>query len=348
MAEPAAAGAVAEKLRIAVAAPYSIDGNTIHTTASLGIAPLGPDIPEADAMLAQADLALYRAKEEGRDQYRFHSQDLDEHVRERVSITTDLRQALDRNELELYYQPQIDLVTGAIAGMEALALWHHPTRGLVMPSDFIPIAEKTGTILPLGRWILDQACSQMRLWQDADVAPPVVAINVSILQLKSGPEFVQNVLGALARWKLAARSLELDVTESALAQVSWARNDVLSQLTRIGVKIALDDFGSDLSLFDYLTKYHVNRVKIARQFTDMATQDAGCMQIIRAMVNLARNLQIGVIAKGIETTEQRSLLTSIGSPAVVQGFYFGKPVNASQALELLRSGTILRSQKPAA
>ena len=340
IADAAGAGALAEKLRQAIGLPYVFAGNTLHVTASIGVAPLSADTPDADAMLSQADLALYRAKEEGRDQYRFHSEDLDTEVRERVSLAADLRGAIGDAQLELLYQPQVDLASGTIVGVEALPRWHHPTRGLIMPSVFIPIAEKTGAILPLSRWVLDAACGQMRQWRDAGIAPPILAVNVSLIELKNGREFIDDLVGVLAKWHLAPGDLELDVTESTLAQIAWARNEVLTELQKLGVRIALDDFGTEYSSFDYLRKYRVSHVKIARSFINRATEDAGHAQTIHAIINLARELDIGVIAEGVETADQRALLVSISSSTQGQGFYFSAAVDAAQASRLLRQGMI--------
>jgi diguanylate cyclase (GGDEF)-like protein len=338
--DPATAGTLAEKLRIAVGLPYTLKGNTAHVTASIGVAPLGVGTVEADAMLAQADLALYRAKDEGRDQYRFHTKDLDDEVRQRVNLTSDLREAIERGELELYYQPQVNLATGNIVGMEALARWHHPTRGMILPSVFISIAEKTGVILPLGRWILDQACGQMRRWRDAGIAPPVLAVNVSMLELRNADGFVGTVTETLAKWGLAPGDLELDVTESMLAQISWARNDVLTDLRKIGVHIALDDFGTDYSSFDYLRRYQINHIKIAQSFIKTAADNPDHAQSIRAIIALARNLRIDVIAEGVETADERALLIAMGATTEGQGFYFSAPVDEARASDLLRAGLI--------
>ncbi len=338
--DPASAGTLAEKLRLAVDLPYALKGNTAHVTASIGIAPLGTATVEADALLVQADLALYRAKEEGRDQYRFHTKDLDEEVRQRVTLTSDLREAIDRNELELYYQPQVNLASGKIVGMEALARWHHPTRGLILPSVFIGIAEKTGVILPLGRWVLDQACAQMRRWRDRHIAPGVLAVNVSMLELRNGQSFIAMVTEILAKWGLAPGDLELDITESVLAQVSWARNEVLVDLRKLGVRIAIDDFGMEFSSFDYLRRYHINHVKIAQSFIKTATDDPEHARTIRAILALARTLNIEVIAEGIETADERALLVAMGDTTKGQGFHFSAAVNAARASDLLREGSI--------
>jgi len=348
MADAASAGALAAKIRAILAEPYLIQGNELHITASIGVAPISKETPSPEVLLSQADLALYRAKEEGRDQYRFHTDALDVEVRERVSLADDLHKAIEGEELEPYYQPQVDLASGHIVGMELLVRWNHPTRGLIMPSVFIPIAEKTGTILPLGRWVLDQACRQMRLWRDAGIAPPVIAVNISLIQLRNADEFIADVTQCLHKWGLEPGALELDVTEFTLARVGWAQNDVLTQLREFGVKIALDDFGADYSSFDYVRTYHVNHLKIARSFIDMATRDPGCAATIRAINGFARDLGIDVIAEGVETAEQRSLLLSIGD-SEAQGFYFSEAVQEDKATAMLKDrGSLPQGPQPAA
>jgi diguanylate cyclase (GGDEF)-like protein/PAS domain S-box-containing protein len=333
--DPATAGALAAKIHAALGAPYQIADNALHVTTSIGVAPLQDNVANPDVLLSQADLALYRAKEEGRDQYRFHTADLDSNVRERVSLAEDLRRAIEGHELELHYQSQVDLASGAIVGMEVLVRWNHPTRGLLLPAAFIPTAEKTGSILALGHWVLDGACAQMRAWKDAGIAPPVIAVNVSLLQLKNAREFIADVTQTLAKWKLEPADLELDVTELMLAQVGWAQNDVLAQLRELGVKIALDDFGTDYSSFDYVRTYKVNHLKIARTFIDAAAHDPESAATIRAIIGLAHELGIEVIAEGVETAEQRAMLQSIGEHMEAQGFYFSQPVGHGSATEML-------------
>ena len=344
--DPAIAGALAEKLRFSIDQPYTLNGNTMHVTASIGIATLGADMIDSDTMLAQADLALYRAKDEGRDQCRFHTKDLDEEVRERVSLTSDLRAAIERNELELHYQPQVDLASGTIVGMEALARWHHPTRGLIMPSIFISVAEKTGVIIPFGRWVLEEACGQMRRWRDIGIAPPVMAVNISMLQLRNALQFITMVTEVLSKCGLVPGDLELDVTEAILAQMSWARNDVLMDLRKMGVRIAIDDFGTGYSSFDYLRKYHINHIKIARSYINSATYDPEYAQTVRAIIGLARDLQIEVIAEGVETAAEREFLVSVGAATKGQGCFFSAAVNEAQASDLLRKGMITPSPSP--
>ena len=340
MREPANAGVLAAKIQTALALPYLVNGHHINISVSIGISPYVPGSAGADAMLVQADLALYRSKDEGRNQYHFHSDDLDQEVLDRVTLAGEIKRAIDRHEFELQYQPQVELSSQNIVGMEALVRWNHPTRGLLPPGLFIPIAEKTGTIVPLGRWVLDQACRQMSLWRHEGLTLPLIAVNLSLFQLKNGQELVRNVTETIAKWGLTPSDLEFDVTEATLAQLTWSQNEVLPQLRQLGVKIAIDDFGSEYSSFDYVRAYRVNHLKIAQSFINRSTSDPQSAATIRAIVNFARDIGIGVIAQGVETEQQRDLLTSTDTMTQAQGFHFSKAVGADRAGELLRQGRI--------
>ncbi|MDB6009168.1 MAG: hypothetical protein JWL65_1418 [Gammaproteobacteria bacterium] len=340
MREAANAGVMAAKIQAALALPFSVNGNEINISVSIGISPYIPGNAGADAMLVQADLALYRSKDEGRNQYRFHSDDLDQEVLDRMTLAGEIKRAIDQEEFELEYQPQIELSTQNIVGMEALVRWHHPTRGLLAPGLFIPIAEKTGTIVALGHWVLDQACRQMSIWRVEGLTLPVIAVNLSLFQLKSGQDLVRDVTQIIAKWGLAPSDLEFDVTEATLAQLKWTHNDVLPQLRQLGVKIAIDDFGSEYSSFDYVRAYRVNHLKIAQSFVNRSTDDPECAATIRAIVNFARDIGISVIAQGVETEQQRDLLTSTDTTTQAQGFHFSKAVDAGRAGDLLRQGRI--------
>ncbi len=336
--EPANAGALATTIQQAMARPLSIDGNDLHITTSIGICPYVPDSTGPDQMLAQADLALYRAKDEGRNCYRFHSDDLDQQVQDRVALADELRQAIEQEELTIHYQPQVELSSGRIVGVEAFVRWNHPQRGLLNAADFIPVAEKTGAIVALGQWVLNKVCSQISLWREEGVKSPVVTMNLSFAQLKNGPELVKDVRNALEKWNLQPTDLSFDVTEATLAQITLMRNDVLTELRRLGVQLAIDDFGSEYSSFDYLRTYQVNHLKITPSFLHGANSNPEQAATVRAIVTLARELGIGVVTEGIETEEQmdQSASTSI----IAQGIYFSDPVGAEEAGKLLREGTI--------
>lgn len=335
------AAALASKIHNILSAPYRIGDNELHLSGSIGVSIYTKETAGPDELLIQADLALYRAKEEGRDQYCFHSEELDREIRERVTITEDLKKAIANNELELYYQPQVELSTGQIAGMEALIRWNHPKRGQLKPHDFIPIVEKSSVIVTLGQWVLDHACQQMSLWRSAGIDPQTLAVNLSLAQLRTGDEFVQSVTATLVKWGLSPSDLELDVTESMLAHVTLARNDVLDRLQQLGVKIAIDDFGTQYSSLDYLKTYRVSCVKIPRAMINATmNRDQNDSSMVRAIIGLARELNIEVVAQGVENEAQREFLTAAPSTTKVQGYYYSAPVPASDATELLRQRRI--------
>jgi EAL domain-containing protein (putative c-di-GMP-specific phosphodiesterase class I) len=222
--------------------------------------------------------------------------------------------------------------------MEAFVRWHHPRRGLLTASAFVPVAEKTGSIIPLGQWVLEKACSQMRVWKDEGVNPPVITINLSLPQLKNSAELIKDVKTAIKKWKLDPADLNFDVTEAMIAQVTLMRNDVLSELRRIGVGISIDDFGSEYSSLDYLRTYRVNHLKITSDFMGGIAQDAEHARTVRAIINFARELNIGVISEGVETEEQVDI--SNATSVIAQGLYFSDAVDAEHAEALLRQGTI--------
>jgi diguanylate cyclase (GGDEF)-like protein len=333
----AATEKLAARICSTVAAPYMIDGNEIHIAASIGISPYAPNITRPDVMMIQADLALYRAKEDGRSCYRFHSAGLDREVEERVTITEDLRGAIDRGEVELHYQPQVALSSGRIVGMEALMRWNHPTRGPIPPSTFIPIAERTGLILSLGRWALDEACRQMREWIAQGIAPKLMAVNVSALQFRVSSDLERNIADSLAKYGIAPELLELELTESVLMEAAQQHSDCFDRLRRLGVRIAIDDFGTGYSSLHYLTTYRVNQVKIAQQLVSRVDSDSRNATVVRAAVRLARDLDIGCIAEGVESEAQAEFLLAAGCD-YAQGYYFSRPVNAKRAAEVLRQG----------
>jgi diguanylate cyclase (GGDEF)-like protein/PAS domain S-box-containing protein len=338
--DSAAAGTLAEKLIEIVSAPYVIDGNDLRIGVSIGISLYDGHVGSPDALLMQADQALYRAKHAGRGQYRFHSDQIDHEVRAHMSLAEDLRSALARQELEMRYQPQVELASGKIVGMEALLRWNHPARGLLLPEDFLPIAEKYGLMQQLGRWAMDTACRQMSLWRNAGMQVPVVAINVALAQIKMGREFVRDVLDSIARWGLKPGDIELDVTELVLARSTLAQSNVLDQLRRVGVGIAIDNFGSQYSSLDYLRTYRISRLKIARGMIAAADAEPGGVAMVRAILSLAGELGVDVVAEGVETETQRKLLVQASLRAQGQGFFYSRAVPAEETMSMLRAGIV--------
>jgi diguanylate cyclase (GGDEF)-like protein/PAS domain S-box-containing protein len=338
--DSAAAGTLAEKLIEVVSAPYAIDGNDLRIGVSIGISLYEGNVGSPDALLMQADQALYRAKHAGRGQYRFHSDEIDHEVRAHMMLAEDLRNALARHELEMRYQPQVELATGKIVGMEGLLRWNHPTRGLLLPEDFLPIAEKYGLMPQLGRWAMDTACRQMSLWRAAAMQVPVVAINVALAQIKMGREFVRDVMDSITRWGLNPSDVEIDVTEFVLARSTLAQSNVLDQLRRVGVGIAIDNFGSQYSSLDYLRTYRVSRLKIARGMIAAADAEPGGVAMVRAILSLAGELGINVVAEGVETDTQRKLLVQASAQTQGQGFLYSRAVPADETMPMLRTGIV--------
>jgi diguanylate cyclase (GGDEF)-like protein/PAS domain S-box-containing protein len=337
--DPADTGVLAMKLTKLLAAAYRIDGNDVLVSASTGISLYGTGVADPEAMLTQADLALYRAKAAGRDQYCFHSTELDREVHERVELNGELRAALENHELELYYQPQVELVSGRIVGLEALVRWNHPRRGLVMPAVFIPIAETTGSIPALGRWELDQVCRQIKAWRDQGITPPRLAINVSAAELRGHSEFEQFLADCLQRWSIPPGGIELEFTEAVLMETAQTHGDALARLKALGVNIAIDDFGTGWSSLAYLSAHPVDHLKIAQEFVLGIPDNTDDMAITKLTLSLARSLGCSVIAEGVQTKAQLEFLVSAGC-TVGQGFYFSRAVQAELASKFLRRGYV--------
>jgi EAL domain-containing protein (putative c-di-GMP-specific phosphodiesterase class I) len=313
----------------------------LRSGASLGIAMFGTDSADAEALLSHADLALYRAKSDGRGTYRFFTEAMDTEVRTRVLVDAELRNAIvSPGQLFLAYQPQVDVDTGRIIGLEALIRWRHPTRGIVLPGEFIPIAERSGLIVALGHWVMREACRQMREWLDAGIAPPLIAVNLSALQFKTPLELERDIEAVLAETGVPPQRLEFELTESVLMDASRERGDVLLRLRRAGFRIAIDDFGTGYSSLEYLRRFPVDRIKIAQQFMVDLTEASGNAAILRAAIALGHALRIDVLVEGVETAEQLDLVKSLGSHEV-QGYYFSRPLPAGAITALLESGAIL-------
>ncbi|HXG80155.1 MAG TPA: bifunctional diguanylate cyclase/phosphodiesterase, partial [Methyloceanibacter sp.] len=344
--DPTQAGGLATRIGSVLAAPFNIKGHKIRVTSSIGIALYSADVAGPDEMVMQADLALYGAKDDGRNCYRFHSRDLDREVHERVRTAEELRAALDQNELALYYQPQVELATGRIVGLEALIRWNHRTRGLLTPGAFIAIAEKTGAILPLGHFVFDEACRQLNQWHAEGIAPQVLSVNVSGVQFRGASELENEIESTLTRWEVPPGNLELELTESVLMEATQRHGNTLEKLRQLGVKIAIDDFGTGYSSLKYLTIYSVNRLKLAPEFVFRVTVDYRNAAVVRAAIRLAAELGLEVIAEGVETDAQTRFLVGAGCEQG-QGYYFSPPVDAATATQFLRAGRIEPAAAPA-
>jgi diguanylate cyclase (GGDEF)-like protein/PAS domain S-box-containing protein len=339
VADRAVVAALAARIIGAITAPHSIGGSQMHVTGSIGISVYRDELTKPDDIMREADLALYEAKGSGRDKYVFHSEALDLAVRERVTMVEELRAALDRGEFEVYYQPQVEVSSRQIIGVEALLRWNHPSRGLLTPGHFIAIAEKTGMIGPIGQWVLAEARRQMRIWNNDGIGPAVTGVNLSAAQLISPSDFLRDLMRGLSADGLDPGRLELELTESVLMETTRGHGDMLNRLKALGVRIAIDDFGTGYSSLEYLLLYRVSRIKIAQQFVCGLPGNPGSAAIVRATIGLAREFNIEIIAEGVETAAQLEFLVGAGCPRI-QGFYFSRPVPAEQATQLLLQGVL--------
>jgi diguanylate cyclase (GGDEF)-like protein len=337
--DPADVGILADKLLKVFARPFLIEGNEIRAGTSIGIDVYGPTSNTAELLLSHADVALYRAKTEERGTYRFFTDEMDVEVRSRVVLDGEMQQALARREFFLVYQPEVNLETGRITGIEALVRWQHPARGIVGPDAFVPAAEKNGLIVPLTRFVLEEACRQAREWLEAGIALPVVAVNLSAVCFKRPVELTNDIDAALTEIGLSPELLEVELTETALMHTARDHMEVLRALRERGVRVAIDDFGTGYSSLDYLRRFPVDRIKIAQDFVADIDGLPGNAVIVRAAIDLAHALNIHVVAEGVETEEQLKLLREWRCREA-QGFYFAGPLPAPAVEPLLRRGVI--------
>jgi diguanylate cyclase (GGDEF)-like protein len=336
------AGVKASKILNALGEPHEIDQHSLRVTASIGVITCPDDGRDAETLITNADVAMYRAKEKGRNNYQFFEKNMNARALERQQVESSLRFALERNELQVYYQPKVDLHTGEIVGVEALVRWMHPDRGLIGPQQFISIAEDSGLILPIGRWVLRESCRQARAWQDAGFRPIQMAVNVSSVEFRS-EGFLGGVRTILGETRLDPRYLELEMTESVLMHHVEFTAPVLERLKKMGVRLAVDDFGTGYSSLSYLRQFPVDTLKVDQSFVREIDSETGNAPNIGAVISMGRSLNLLVIAEGIETAEQLATLQSYGCDRG-QGFYFSRPVPAPEFSKLLESGIPLTVQ----
>lgn len=335
---PHDAALCAEKIIFALDAPHRIAGHDLRITASIGIATFPGDAADAETLLRNADFAMYQAKYTGRNNYQFFRPEMNANAIERQSVETDLRQAIGRQEFMLNYQPKIDLETGAVVGVEALIRWHRPRHGMVPPARFIPVAEESGLILPIGRWVLDTACRQARAWQNEGLAPISVAINVSAVELRA-KDFLSNVKQILEQTRLEPRYLEIELTETFMMQDWKSTAEILRALKGLGVRIALDDFGTGYSSLSYMKRFPIDALKIDQSFVRDMTTDSDDASIVSAVIDMGRSLNMRVVAEGIQTHDQLQFLKERHCPEG-QGYYFAPPIPAEQLMSILSRGTV--------
>ena len=318
---------VAQKALAAIGEPVVIHGCSFLVTGSIGVALFPADGQDAATLLRRADAAMYLAKDRGKNNVQVYTAALADTAARQFELETALRLALSRNELLLHYQPKIEIASGRMLGVEALVRWAHPTRGLVPPGDFIPLAEERGLIVPIGRWVIQAACRQIRDWRSAGLRAPSVAVNLSARQFVSDT-LVEDLVHALALYGLAPPDLEVELTESVLMADPQRANEVLGQLHAMGVRISIDDFGTGYSSLSYLKRFPAHTVKIDRSFISGLPSDPDDTAITQAVIAMAHSLGLTVVAEGVETAEQLDLLRHMGCDEA-QGYLLGRPMPAA-------------------
>lgn len=331
--KPDDAAIAAIRVLKAVAKPHLVDSHDLSVTASIGVSVYPEDGVTAAILIKNADTAMYQAKESGRNTYRFFKPEMNVRAVKRRSLGEDLRHALEQDEFSLHYQPKINLQSGAICGVEALIRWKHRRRAFIPPFQFIPIAEDFGLILPIGAWVLSEACSQSKAWVNAGLPPITMAVNVSTIQFQNDG-FLDCLFAILSETSMDPMSLELEFTESILMRNAGLAASVLQTLKDCGVRVAIDDFGTGFSSLNYLRKFPLDALKIDRSFVSEITRGAEDAALVTAMIKIARSLKLQVIAEGVETPEQLAFLKAEGCDEA-QGYLFGRPVPANQFARLL-------------
>lgn len=336
--EPEEAAALAQRLIESISRTYLIDRNNLHISASIGIALFPTDGLTAHDLMVNADAAMYHAKELGRNGYCFFESTMNTNAHQQMQLQQDLRKALNQGEFILHYQPKMLAPNGPMIGVEALLRWQHPDHGLVPPDRFLPLAERTGLIIPIGNWVIDEACRQLREWHDEGHQDWSIAVNLSAVQLGHA-SLVSVVRVALERHSLDARHLILEVTESTAMRDAEASLVILEQLSELGVSISIDDFGTGYSSLLYLKRLPANELKIDRGFVTELAQGNDDEAIVSAIIALGQTLGLKIVAEGVETAEQQELLTRLGCNTL-QGYLLGSPLPAEQLIKSLTTATI--------
>jgi diguanylate cyclase (GGDEF)-like protein/PAS domain S-box-containing protein len=330
------AAITARRMLQAVAQPHSVGQHDFHVTTSIGVSVYPDDGLDAETLIKNADTAMYQAKENGRQSYQFFKPAMNVRAVERQSIEESLRRAMERQEFTLHYQPKINLLTGAVAGAEALIRWTHPMRGVVLPAQFIPVAEDCGLILPIGKWVLRQACEQARAWMDAGLPMKSMAVNVSAMEFRD-ENFLESLFATLTTTGLDPKYLELELTESVLMKHAASAATILQTLRESGIRVTVDDFGTGYSSLSYLRKFPLDSLKIDQSFVRQIGAGGDDSTIVKAVISMAQSLRLRVIAEGVETFEELVFLQACRCEEA-QGFYFSRPLPPQQFAMLLQNG----------
>lgn len=322
------AARVAERIAQSISNPYLIGDNSVSVTTTIGISVFPADGADSETLMKNADVAMYHAKESGRNGYQFYSREIHEQALARFSMEGELKAAIENEDLTVVYQPKVDVDSGAVIGLEALVRWEHEEYGKVSPADFIPLAEETGLIIPLGRWVLRHACTQMQTWIDAGTSPMTISVNCSSVQFTRS-DMIEDIKDAIAHSGLDASLLEIELTESLLLQDIDVGIDILREMKGLGVQVAIDDFGTGFSSLSYLKRLPVDKLKIDKSFVKDLSTDAGDVAIVSAIVTLSHNLNLTVVAEGVETQAQYDILKSFACNEI-QGYLISHPMKADE------------------
>ena len=333
---PSDAGVVAQKIIDVLRQPFDLDGKETYVSASIGITLYPTDSDSAEALVMNADAAMYRAKEQGRNNYQFFTRDMNQRALQRVQMEASLRRALDRMEFRLVFQPKAHLATGKICGFEALLRWQHPEKGTIAPAEFIPVLEETGLIVPVGEWVLRTACAQIKAWEKAGLKVPPVSVNLSPRQFEQ-KNLRDSVHRVLRETKVDPGLIEFEITESLLMHDPEGAARTLASLKQSGVRLSMDDFGTGYSSLGYLKRFPIDTLKIDRSFIRDISTDADDATLTRAIILLAQNLRLKVVAEGVETEDQLSFLRANGCDEM-QGYLFANPTDAEECGRMLREG----------
>ena len=322
------AARVAERIAQSVSNPYDIGDNSVSVTTTIGISVFPADGTDSETLMKNADVAMYHAKESGRNGYQFYSRSIHEQALVRFSMESALKKAIENEELTVVYQPKVNLDYGTVVGMEALVRWEHEEYGKVSPADFIPLAEETGLIIPLGKWVLRHACRQMQQWISTGMAPIIMSVNCSAVQFTRS-DMIEDINDAISYSGLDPSLLEIELTESLLLQDIDIGIEILRKMKDLGVQVAIDDFGTGFSSLSYLKRLPVDKLKIDQSFVKDLATDSGDVAIVSAIVTLSHNLNLTVVAEGVETQEQYDILKSFACNEV-QGYLISHPMQADE------------------
>jgi diguanylate cyclase (GGDEF)-like protein len=338
IAQASDASVAAQRIVDAIGTEFSLKGNPIDITCSIGISMFPENGGDSETLIKNADAAMYCAKQKGLNTFQFFTKEMNDQMVERLTLERGLRLALERQELFLVYQPQMDICTGAVVGVEALLRWQHPELGLVPPDKFIRIAENAGLIVPIGEWVLENACAQARKWQDEGLQALKIAVNVSAVQFRQDG-FRDHIRRVLRETGISSQHLELELTESLLLSNADVMFSVLRELKEMGLSLAIDDFGTGYSSLSYLRQFPVSKLKIDRSFIQDVAINPDDAAITAAIIGMAKNLNLRVIAEGVENEAQLGFLRTYECDEI-QGYYFSRPQTAEKVAEMLRSSKI--------